>query len=150
MTPSQRAARATEALDRIRAEHPTGEAAAHAAREFNVNRQYVHDCNKIRNCDPQLFDKILHGQISIQDAKRELKNAEIKTPKKRIYRRKNAGPKSLQVEQIVSPSVITKGEIQYMTVTTNWRNEIAALMADEKKIERALMDGILIRKNENE
>ena len=50
-----------------------GKAAEQAAQIVGTNRQYVSDAKKIAQLAPDLFEEIRQGEISITDAKRELK-----------------------------------------------------------------------------
>ena len=70
-----------------------GKAAEQAAQIVGTNRQYVSDAKKIAQLAPDLFEEIRQGEISITDAKRELKErkrADVRarrTPKRYIYER---------------------------------------------------------------
>lgn len=69
-----------------------GKAAEQAATLFDTNRQYVADAKKLRESEPELFEQVIGGMVSIPEAKRiadhqrinQSSNNEWYTPEKYI------------------------------------------------------------------
>lgn len=100
LTSSQRAAIAVEMLPMLEAEaekrrrkkigeyrstgettqlfepsHGNGESAQHAAGLLDTNRQYVSDAKRLKHEEPELYERVLAGELSIPEAKRHVPGA---------------------------------------------------------------------------
>lgn len=154
-TASQRAAHAAEAVLRLRERvklgleaHGGGEIAASVARQFATNRQYIYVAMRVHRTDSGIFDEVKKGVISLREAVRLISAASNKARPKRSKPRL---PKSRDVtcEHPMTKAKIERTNTGYrLAVTAQWRNQIAASMADEREFEMALQAGLVIHMNE--
>lgn len=59
-------------------EASSGEAAQKAADAFGTNRQYVYDADKLKDKAPDLFEEVHKGNLTIGEAKTELKRRKLR------------------------------------------------------------------------
>ena len=133
LTPSQRACRAAQEMAGLgRLEGMVGELASIFASRHESNRLYVRAAADLLRRNPNLFRRVLNGEMRLKDATRRL-NESVPVD--------GAGDAQSSPS---SASPTNTGVPLQVVVGPNWRNEIARLMANQRHFEKMLRAGVLL------
>lgn len=91
-----------EAIEQPRERH-ANEAVQQAAQMVGTNRQYVSDAKKLRDEAPELLERVRSGELTIPQAKTELKRAEVKQRLEEVVAREAEAPTGLFDVVVIDP-----------------------------------------------
>ena len=91
-----------EAIDEPRERH-ANEAVQQAAQMVGTNRQYVNDAKRLRDEAPELLEHVRSGELTIPQAKTEMKRAEVKQRLEEIVVREVETPTGLFDVIVIDP-----------------------------------------------
>lgn len=110
-------------------EHAT-KAATKAAEAFNTNRTYINEAKKLKESNPEAFDKVLAGEATITQVKRE-----IKEQQREARREENRA----KVAEVVEPEQVAQAGARFATIVIDppwdWGDE-----GDQDQLGRARPD----------
>lgn len=105
-------------------------AATKVAEVFNTNRTYVNEAKKIKESNPEAFDKVLAGEATITQVKRE-----IKEQQREARREENRA----KVAEVVEPEQVAQAGARFATIVIDppwdWGDE-----GDQDQLGRARPD----------